>query len=292
MSLNVVASARLAPSAWLGPLVLVFVLAQGCALGGGERRTGGSGLSQAAEEAKKEPEEKHKKLEAGRPVEEDKDEDESETVVIVDRDEPRVPPAPTAISISEPDRPPAPRSIYRRFHLGAVGGLGMVTGDNFGGYGAGGLQVGFFPAPRWRTDLQLLGIGTNLSETSGLRQSFKGEHEVALDVSGRYYLTRENTFVGAYPIVGFRFGSLNWDYAHPILVEENGIRRVTSDQLYYYSPYVGVGTSLVQTRHFHLGTQLIGGGRFYERHTREGFANDLFNDGGFMQLMFEMTVPF
>jgi hypothetical protein len=154
------------------------------------------------------------------------------------------------------------------------------------------LQVGFFPSPRWRADVSLLGIGANFSGTSGLDQSFKNEYEVAVDVSGRYYLTPEKTFIGAYPIAGLRFGSLNWDYAREILIDDGGTRRVTSDELFYFSPYVGMGTSLVQTRHFHLGAQLIGGGRFYGVHTQEGLANDLFKDGAFVQLLFETTVPF
>src|SRR5258705_13724986 len=102
--------------AWLATstLLLILVLVQGCALGGGSRRTGGSGLSQAAEEAKKEPEDQ-KKLKAGRPV--DKDEDEvvvERETIVVERD------GPTAAPYGDPEvsgepRPRGLSSIYRRF---------------------------------------------------------------------------------------------------------------------------------------------------------------------------------
>jgi hypothetical protein len=81
-------------------------------------------------------------------------------------------------------------------------------------------------------------------------------------------------------------------YAREILIEDDATRRVTSDELFYFSPYVGMGTSLVQTRHLHLGAQLIGRGRLYGEHTQEGLANDLFKDGAFVLLLFETTLVF
>ena len=174
----------------------------------------------------------------------------------------------------------------------AAGG-GVLTGKNLGGFGLGGIQIGGYPAPRWRVDLLLLGVGANFTEESGLTASLKNQFELAADLSGRYYLTPEHTFLGVYPLAGFRFGTLFWDYANPILIEEDGeTRKVEGDLINYYAPYVGLGTSLVQTRHFHLGGNLTVGARFYDAHTNEGLRNDLFRTAAFAQFLVETTVLF
>src|SRR2546422_2812505 len=119
-------------------LLLVLGLLEGCAVfGGSPSRVGGSGLKEGAEEAKKKPEEKHKRLVAGEKV------DEPITVTEIESE----PPPPPAESRPEPPRsssgspsdtsnlayassaeqaasmPPAPhagplRSRYRRVHVG------------------------------------------------------------------------------------------------------------------------------------------------------------------------------
>jgi hypothetical protein len=268
--------------------LLVLILVQGCATGGGVRRAGGSRLSEAASEAKKKPEDKRKVLYAGDVIEEE--EVPAWFEVSVD-----VAPSPEAVATEETyemPEPPLNPSIYDVFHLGAVAGFGMPASNDFGGYSLAGPQVGFFPFERTRFDAAFLRGGTNFSQASGLNQSFRREYELAVDVSGRYYLTPEHTSVGVYPVAGVQAGVLNWDYASPVLIDDYGLSSVTSDHMLYVSPYVGLGTSLVQTRHFHFGIQLVGGMRIYDTHTVEGLQNDLFKDEAFLQLRFEMTAPF
>lgn len=267
------------------PLVLlVLVMAQGCAAGGGARRAGGSTLSQAATEAKQGPEEKHKVLQAGDPFQEKAEGDGWATDVFFAMI--------TAPGPSDDERAPEPDAQLKQAHLGVVGGYGLPTSNVLGGYGLGGLQMGFQSAGRARLDVAFLGTGARFTQTSGLTQSFKHPYQLAVDLSGRYYLTDEHSPIGVYPLAGFQVGWLFWDYAHPILVDDYGTRSVGSDVVSYGSPYVGLGASLIQTPNLHFGVQLIGGMRFYDGHSAEGLANDLFEDGGFWQIRLELTKPF
>ena len=114
-----------------------------------------------------------------------------------------------------------------------------------------------------------------------------------LDVSGRYYLTAGHTFLGAYPIAGVRFGTLFWNYAKPVPIVENGVRRtVDSDQINHFSTYGGFGFGLIQTRHVQIGAQLLGGARFYSWTSQAGFSNTLFPAAGFAQVRFEGGLRF
>ena len=55
----------------------------------------------------------------------------------------------------------------------------------------------------------------------------------------------------------------------------------------HFSVFGGLGVSLMQTRHVHLGFQLLGGGRFYAWDTSEGFSNTLFPAAGYVLGRFE-----
>lgn len=267
------------------------VLLQGCAIFGGSARSGGSKLSDAAREAKpaekkdenKKVDKKQRRLEAGERA------DQPEVTATDESSE-------LAPSPPNPSGPRAPfgtistTSRYHRFHVGLLAGGGFIGGNHYGGYGSGGIEAGVFPLRRTRLDLGLLFSDANLTAASGLRESFKNTAELTADLSGRYYLTPENTLVGVYPMVGLQYGSLSWDYARPLAVEEEGrTRTVDNDFVSYWAPYVGLGTSLVQTRHVHLGGRVITGLRVYGSHTNEGFQNDIFKATGFVQFLFEMT---
>lgn len=177
--------------------------------------------------------------------------------------------------------------------LGVVAGGGSIGGPRYDGFGAFGLDVGGMTGGRWRFDLLGLVSPIQFSDESLAGSSFKDEFDLSADLTARYYLTPEHTFLGVYPIAGMRFGTLFWNYARPVLVYENGIpRKVKDDLINHFSIYGGAGVGLMQLRHVHVGAQLTGGVRIYSWATLNGFDNDLFPSAGFVQLMFEAGYKF
>jgi hypothetical protein len=116
---------------------------------------------------------------------------------------------------------------------------------------------------------------------------------VAADFSGRVQLTPRHAALGLHSILGFRAGTLLWDYRNPILLEEDGVTRsVGDDWINYYAPYAGLGVSLVRTERLEVGVQGVAGVRFYDRHTHEGLYNDRFGSAEFGQVTVETSVRF
>jgi len=264
-------------------LFLLGMAASSCAIIGGsppERYGGGATLTQAAKEAARDSTEKRKRLDVG--------------------DE--VPPAwgGTEVGVSGTNELSETQSASggggaspAHFVIGAVAGGGSLGGQEFEGYGFGGLDLGMFVSDRWRLDLGLLVLSPNLSATSVAGQGLKDEMELAADFSARYYLTPPHTFLGVYPLVGMRFGTLFWSYRSPInVIADGGPKTIEDDYLNYFSMYGGLGVSLVQTRNFLTGVHLTGGYREYDENTFEGFRNTLFPTTGYSQLTFEMTLKF
>lgn len=177
--------------------------------------------------------------------------------------------------------------------LGVVAGGGSLGGHEFEGFGYGGLDFGFFGADRLQIDLAGLVISPNLSATSLAGQGLKDELELAVDLSGRYYLTPPHTFLAIYPLVGMRIGTLFWSYRSPVnVIADGGPKTIESDQLNYFGAYGGLGVSLAQTRNFTTGINFTAGVRDYDQSTYEGFSNTLFPTTGYTQLAFEMAIKF
>ena len=265
-------------------LVLAFA-AGGCALVGGsppERYGGGATLTEAAREASKDSTEKRRRLDVG--------------------DE--VPPgwggSEVAVTATGESYAASSQSAgggggggSTSWVLGVVGGLGSLGGQELEGFGFGGLDLGWFVAERARVDLCGLVLSPNLSATSLAGQGLKDEFELAVDLSGRYYLTPQHTFFGIYPIAGMRFGTMFWGYRTPVNVIADGVpKTITDDYLNYWGLYGGMGLVLGRGRHFSTEAHLTGGFREYEATTFEGFNNTLFPTTGYSQLAFEMTFRF
>ncbi|HEY2954697.1 MAG TPA: hypothetical protein VGK89_05570, partial [Candidatus Eisenbacteria bacterium] len=133
----------------------------------------------------------------------------------------------------------------------------------------------------------------NLTATSVAGQGLKDEVELAADLSVRYYLTPPHTFMGVYPLGGFRFGTLFWSYRKPVnVIADGGPKTIEDDYLNYFGFYGGLGVSLIQARHFSTGLNLTGGFRTYEDNTFEGFRNTLFPTTGYTQVSFEAIYRF
>jgi hypothetical protein len=104
----------------------------------------------------------------------------------------------------------------------------------------------------------------------------------------RYQLASATAPFGVAPVAGFRVGRLSWHYQNPILAESDGVlREVGSDNLWHYTPYLGLAVSLVRFKHVEAGVTGLAGFRHYATESRQGFTNDLFPDDHYRELRFE-----
>lgn len=263
--------------------LLLCAVTVGCSMSGKPR---GASLSDAAKEAKKEPEEKKKVVQA-EPPEETPDSllapSNTELVLgLVEGGEMEPPP--------EPEEPPEPESTDG-WHFGGIAGFGYQSGDEFNRYGVFGLNFGVHNSrKRIHADFGISYLTTQTKPGSEAAGAIKDEREAALDASVRYYLTPSHTFSGIYVIGGLRYGAFRWKWMTPIEVESgSGTETIESDLLGVFSMYFGLGLSLVQTDYFKLGVNATGGFKLYHNTTLEGFDNDVFGSGGIVQIMFPIT---
>lgn len=267
------------------PVLVLLLFGSGCALiGEGPAHVGGHAtLDQAAAAANPDSSKKQRRLDVGD----------------------RVPSEPEpwatgssfteSVEISSPAGPPEPPPSLSKSGgvLSVIAGGGALGGGRYDGFGDFGLELGQFTGERWRFDVLASVSPTTFSSQSIAGRSFKDEVDLNLEVSGRWYLTAPQTFLGAYPIAGLRFGTLFWVYDRPIPVVESGVNRtIDSDHINHFSVFGGFGVSLMQTRHVHLGFQVLGGGRFYSWDTSEGFSNTLFPPAGYLLGRFETGFRF
>jgi hypothetical protein len=177
--------------------------------------------------------------------------------------------------------------------LSLVLGGGSIGGPRYDGFGEFGLEIGAWPASRFRLDLLGSVSPIQFSDETIAGQSFNNEFDLNLDVTARYYLTPSHTFMGAYPMVGVRAGTMFWDFAKPVTIVEDGVSsQVKSDYINHFSLYAGFGVSLIQIRHMQVSTNLLSGVRLYSMGTHHGFSNTLFPDCGFMQVRCEAGYKF
>ena len=218
-------------------------LLEGCAvLSPPPPRAAGTGISDAAREAKKKEEDKHEHLSAGDPVPEER----SATVEATVCEPSHRGAEPVELPRRERGNP------LRGLHAGIVTGGGAISGGAFDGFGIAGIQISGYPAPRPRVDLMFLGLPTRFTWQGSHAGGLENEIDLAADGSARYYLTPDHSPIGVYPLAGFRFWTLFWDYANPIFVDDGGVR-------------------------------------FYDGHTQEGLRNDSFHASNFVQVMLETT---
>jgi hypothetical protein len=197
-------------------------------------------------------------------------------------------PAPGIAPVAEAPRPPTPKT--RPLFVGLVGGGGALGGQDYDGFTTGGLEFGGYPQPQVRVDGTVTVNDVTFTNQGYLGQAFTEAGELNLDVTVRYYLTRDQTFMGIYPLAGLGTGTLFWDYAKPVTVTENGAdKTLADDRINYFSCFAGAGMSLMQTRFLHVGGNLSGGVRFYGWHTGSGLKNDMLKTTGYLKALIELT---
>ena len=189
--------------------------------------------------------------------------------------------------------PPKRKSQQQPLLIGLVGAGGALGGRAYDGYGLLGITVGGFVQPHLRVDGIASMSGFEFSDERVLGHHLKDPIELNLDVTVRYYPTAGHTFMGPYAMAGAGTGTLFWFYQTPVLVEEDGeLKKVEDDRLNHFSFYGGAGLSLVQTRHLHMGVNLVGGVRFYGWHTGAGLRNDMLKTTGFVRTAVEVQYRF
>ncbi len=266
---------------WAGLMGMAAVLGlTGCAGSGGHHH-GGSLLSEASEEAEKEPEDQDRVLQGDRHRDRHHHDDYDEVeVVVVDGDCDR----PRAWDRDEPEEPSAPRLYFAGaalegtgFHESAAldGGTGLV------------LQVGgVLDGGQGRTRLIVDGSATSYDMIPGAYPGIEDPLELALGGALRVYLTPGRAMSGMYAVTGFRVGAFFWDYTNPILVDDGHGRahEVDSDFVNTWTPYLGLGLSLFKDRGLGLDLSATGGFKIFGRTTDEGFRNDVFQDAPYTQV--------
>src|SRR5262249_31928722 len=193
----------------LSVLVAALALTFGCAiLSPPPPREGGSTVGDAAKEPKRTEDDKHERLVAGEPTE-----TPVETDVEVETNE-----------LKEEDGEPAPplESLAPRPELcvGFVLGATTVDGLTLGRQGLVGLLISGPTSPRTQWDLAVLGSPIRFAPASGLDGALAHPFELAADLSARYQTASAASPFGFAPIVGFRVGTLLWDWVSPVLIDD------------------------------------------------------------------------
>ena len=176
------------------------------------------------------------------------------------------------------------------WRLGPVIGIGTMK-EQFDAFSLFGFKL-YFPDLKNRVcaSVGLQYMHTNFSDESRLSTGLDNEMEIALVISGRKYFTPPHTLMGIYAHGGIRQGLFLWRYRNPIHYIENGeVKGRVRDQIGTFSAYFGLGISLVQMKHLHIGGNISGGLRGYYKNTVGGFENDIFNFTSYYQLMLELT---
>ena len=199
---------------------LVTVVFAGPMLGGcaGPRRTGGSSLSEAAEESKKEPKEEKETLRTGTRVYKPSPPPRSVYVAVE-----------TATSNGDHRRrdrrestayePKKPKKVW--FYTG-----GAVASSYFDDYGLKeSRSLSIFEGLAFReTKSRLRGeVEFSYSETGfseSLTQGFINGKKYTLGWTLKNYLTHDHTFAGVYTLFGIRGGLMRWTYKNPLSLED------------------------------------------------------------------------
>jgi hypothetical protein len=258
-------------------LILVAVAFLTAVAGCGKPTRRGGTLSGAATEASKPPEEQK---------------------TVVQRDpEPVVAQADTVLESNSytGGSATAPVDTTKDSTLGT--GVGFyVTSSRYGGstrdrLTGAGLQLSFGRNKRAEVGLRGYITEAHLGDRGLVSTGLSDEVEFGAEGFFRYKLSPAHTMMSIYPAAGLRWAILTWSYTNPIQVSDGGdVGEVSYDYLQSFSAYAAIGAVFFQGERFQPEVEFQAGYRFYEDTTGEGFANDVFGDGGFFQLILALII--
>ena len=182
----------------------------------------------------------------------------------------------------------------RRSNLNAWYSRSRFGGDAIENFSTVTLMYSVYRGTRYRANLGLYYGRGNPGSQQNLEEALRWINEWGLDIGGRGYLTPDHSMMGVYVLLGLRLGVMNWSYTNALTVPDGtgGLEQLSNDGVALLVPYIGIGTSLVQTKSVHLGLNFTLGGRFTGNETIEKFDNDVFQNTAEYKLNFEASIFF
>jgi hypothetical protein len=182
----------------------------------------------------------------------------------------------------------------RRSNLNAWYSRSRFAGDAIENFSTVTLMYSVYRGTRYRANIGLYYGRGNPGSQQGLQEALRWINEWGLDIGARGYLTPDHSLMGVYVLTGLRLGVMNWSYTNAITVPDGtgGLEQLSNDGLPLFVPYIGIGTSLLQTKSVHLGVNFTLGGRINGNSTIEDFDNDVFQNVAEYKLNFEASFFF
>jgi len=182
----------------------------------------------------------------------------------------------------------------RRSNLNAWYSRSRFAGDAIENFSTVTLMYSVYRGTRYRANIGLYYGRGNPGSQQNLEEALRWINEWGLDIGARGYLTPDHSLMGVYVLTGLRLGVMNWSYTNALTVPDGtgGLEQLSNDGVALMVPYIGIGTSLVQTKSVHLGVNFTLGGRFTGNETIEKFDNDVFQNTAEYKLNFEASIFF
>ncbi len=170
----------------------------------------------------------------------------------------------------------------------------QLAGDAINSFSQFTLMYSGYTGTRYRAHGGLYyGRGQRGSQPN-IQEGIRWISEAGLDVGSRGYLTPDHSLLGFYLMIGMRVGALYWSYSNAVETTDGtgAPESISKDGVLIFTPYAGLGTSLLQTKRVHFGVSFTVGGRLSLTRTFEGFDNDLFKPVGEYKLNIEASLFF
>jgi len=182
----------------------------------------------------------------------------------------------------------------RRKNLNAWYSLSRFGGDAIENFSTVTLMYSVYRGTRYRANIGLYYGRGNPGSQQPLEEKLRWINEWGLDIGARGYLTPDHSLMGVYVLTGFRLGVMNWSYTDALDVPDGtgGREQLSTDGVGLFVPYIGIGTSLLQTKSVHFGVNFTLGGRLMGGTTMEDFENDVFQNVAEYKLNFEASFFF
>jgi len=183
---------------------------------------------------------------------------------------------------------PRPTSLYGGLCLG----IGEEARADLDPYPSIGIRFGALPRSG-RVGIEIRGLVAFPSIPDGaLASATTDVTELDMDALVRLYATPSHTLVGLYGAVGGRVGVLDWSYEHAVTYDDGfgTVTTIDEDGVWFVSPLLGGGVSLFRSSRLHVGIELTAGYKIHKWNTREGFENDVIDDGLFVDALLDVSV--